>query len=236
MNLIVNFISATGSRWRRVAAGSAVLALALAGACADDLPPTEGGPDAAPMSTVSTRTVGDVVETRVDATQSDVWVYFDFEGGPEGAESRVSDPAASRGWDLGFQRFKVRSNGGVSGSAGAEVALVPNTSLEEIESAPAAGWMVDGPDGEDMNMDPDFAFNQGDTWFEYDSTTHVLQPRRQVYVVLTGAGGYFALQLLKYYDDAGSGGYVQFRWKKVKPPSEPRMPAPATPAGPATGP
>jgi hypothetical protein len=70
----------------------------------------------------------------------------------------------------------------------------------------------------------------------YDSDTHLLQPRRQVYVVLTGDGGYFGVQLLKYYDDSGSGGYVQFRWKKVKPPSETRVPAAATPAGLATGP
>ncbi len=178
--------------------------------------------------------VGNALETRIDATWEDKWVYFDFDEGPLGGQSQVSsDPATASGWELGFQRFKIKSNGGVSGAGPVEVALVPDTTLETLTTAPATGWVLDGPDGEDLNMDPDFAFNQGDTWFQYDTAAHVLQPRRQVYVVLTGAGSYVGVQLLDYYDDAGTGGYLLFRWKKLEAPTAPRVPAATTTAAPA---
>jgi hypothetical protein len=208
----------------------------LALSCAEDLPPPEGDPESAPQSAVSNRAVGDAVETLVDATQGDAWVYFDFERGPQGGESRASDPATSADWDLAFQRFKIKSNGGVSGGGGVEVAVVPDTSLENVGTAPAAGWLLDQPDGDDTNEDPDYAFNQGDAWFDYDPSTHVLQPRHQVYVVLTAGGGYYGVQLLKYYDGAGTGGHVLFHWKMLKPPSQPRLPASDAPATPGGGP
>jgi hypothetical protein len=202
----------------------AVLLIATAVGCAADLAPAAGSAEPRPP-TVSTHRVGEALETRIDATWDDVWVYFDFEQGPMGGQTEVTDPAASSVWDLAFQRFKIKSNGGVSGGGGVEVAIVPDMSLEEIDEAPATGWLRDTPDGEDMNPDPDFAFNQGETWFQYDPATHVLQARRQVYVVLTRNGGFVGLQILGYYDDAGTGGYVRFRWKTLKAPGAPRVPA-----------
>lgn len=209
------------------------MAVAVAGGCAEDLMPVGGGEQPTPPPPVATRMVGDAFETRVDATWEDKWLFFDFDAGAMGGQSEVTNPAASSAWDSAFQRFKVMSNGGVSGAGGVEVALVPDTTLDALEEAPASGWLLDKPDGEDMNMDPDFAFNQGDTWFQYDTSTHVLMPRRQVYVVLTGTGSYFGVQLLTYYDEAGTGGYVLFRWKKLKVPGTARVPAATTTASPA---
>jgi hypothetical protein len=222
----------SGSRIRSSLAAATLAAATLtvlAAGCASDLAPAPGAnPSEPPPPTVSTRMVEGAFETRVDATWEGTWVYFDFEQGAMGGQSEVSDPAASSAWDLGFQRFKVKSNGGVSGTGGVEVALVPDSALDQMENAPAAGWLLDKADGADGNMDPDFAFNQGDTWFEYDSSTHVLQPRRQVYVVMTAAGSFVGVQLLSYYDQAGTGGYLLFRWKKLQPPASPRVPATLT--------
>lgn len=208
--------------------------LLLGAACADDLAPGKGGgADGGAMSAggISSKAVGDVIETTVDATRTDAWVYFDFESN---RESIVSDPGASREWDLAFQRFKVKSNGGVSGGAGVEIANLEEVELAGVTAAPANGWQVDQPDGEDMNPDPDTVFNRGeDTWFEYDSATHLLAARKRVYVVRTPDDTYYAVQILKYYDMAGTAGNLVFRWKKVTAPSG-RVPASPAPDGGAT--
>jgi hypothetical protein len=222
MITIITFMKEQDMRQR---AGFRVLVFALAtAACADDLaPPDSPSPERQmPSPSVSTTATGEGFESHVDASRSDAWVHFDFE-----TKAAVSpeDPATSRRWDLAFQRFKVKANGGVSGTAGVEVAIVPDTELAGISAAPASGWLVDQPDGPDMNPDPDTVFNRGeDTWFSYDPTSHLLSPRKQLYVVKTAEDGYFAVQILKYYDQAGTAGFVLFRWKEVTPPSG-RQPA-----------
>jgi hypothetical protein len=42
--------------------------------------------------------------------------------------------------------------------------------------------------------------------------THVLTPRAQVYVVRTAEGNAFKLEILAYYDDAGTSGMLTIRW------------------------
>ena len=199
------------------------LLLALAPACADDLKatagPTDGGRDVPPVSSMR---AGEVVTTAIDGTNSEGWVYFDFE---TESEARAPQAADQRDWDLAFQRFKVKSNGGVSGTAGVEVAVIEGKTLDEVTAAPAMGWLVDQADGDDGNPDPDTAFNRGmDTWFEYDTAFHSLSPRKRIYVVRTGAEGFFAVQMVSYYDEAGDPGFLRLRWKRLPAPTG-RVPA-----------
>jgi hypothetical protein len=210
-----------------------LMGLALT-SCADDLKPSPAPPDSATvLPTVSSVRAGDVVTTTIDASYTDAWVYFDFEG-----DTQVMTPEASggRAWDLGFQRFKVKSNGGVSGQADAEVAVLDGRTLDGVDGAPATGWLRDGPDGEDGNPDPDTVFNRGeDTWFSYDTSTHVLSAKPRVYVVRTADDGFFAVQMLRYYDDAGNPGFLQLRWRKVTAPAGRVPAAPVADAGAAPG-
>jgi hypothetical protein len=48
--------------------------------------------------------------------------------------------------------------------------------------------------------------------------THVLTPRKLVYVVRGANGRYYKLEMLEYYDAAGTAGYPTFRWAPL--PSE----------------
>ena len=213
---------------RRVALG---MALALTTACAEKLEP-DGAPDAGsrdagpmidgsipPSSGAFQHEVGadGVVTTTVDATATDAWRYLDLETGlavmPEDA---WADPT----WDLGFQRFYVITNGGVSGSAGGAAARLPGAPFESIDEAPETGWIVDAPDGEeDDDTGTDTAFNGGagnvNDWYDYDVTSHRLTPRDVTFVVRSGQGGTFKVRMLGYYDSAGSPGVVRFHWARI---------------------
>ncbi|HVK78647.1 MAG TPA: HmuY family protein [Kofleriaceae bacterium] len=191
-----------------VLAATVVGVLCALPGCAENIRP-DVEPDAAdgPVGKVATvRGADGIYTTRVDATAVDTWTHVDLETGAESSDQTS--------WDLAAQRFHLKLNGGVSGTAGVEVAPVPGA-LADVTAAPTTGWITDAADGEDENMDPDYAFEQGDGWYAYDPQTHLLTPHPTVWVVRTGAGAVVALQITDYYDDAGTSGHFTMTWKAL---------------------
>ncbi len=181
-------------------------------ACAGDLDDELGGDAVEPPAegrvgphTVSEPREGGGQQTTIDASDEILWVYFDLE---TGTELEIEDPAEDLRWDLAFRRFHIATNGGVSGRAGSEVALVPQP-FDEVTGIPDTGFVVDEADGDDDNEDPDYAFRD---WYDYNFMTHVLTPQTQTYVVVTGAGNAFKVALEHYYDEAGTSGHPTVAW------------------------
>jgi heme-binding HmuY-like protein len=193
----------------------AVCALVLAG-CAEDL---EFQPYVEPavVEPVATEDNGDeTFTTRVLAEDGDVWVYFDFQSG---AQVTPATPEDSADWDLAFSRFHIKTNGGISGSGASEVAVLPDGDFDGLAQAPDGGYLEDSDDGDDDNSEPDYVFELDDGWYAYDPASHTLTPRPLVYVVLTPEGDYFKLEMLGYYDAAGSDARPSFRWAPLAAPS-----------------
>ncbi|MBL91728.1 MAG: hypothetical protein CMH56_07960 [Myxococcales bacterium] len=155
--------------------------------------------------------------TTVNASCEENWVYLNLS---EKAEATPDTPDDSEEWDLGFQRFKIKSNGGISGSRNVVVAMTSEATFDELEEAPAMGYLSDAEDSEDEGEDPDFAFLAPEPWYDYDQETHILTPKDQVYIVQSVSGDYFKLQILDYYDDAGTSGYLKFKWATIMAPAE----------------
>jgi hypothetical protein len=152
----------------------------------------------------TTKNLDGTYTTLVDATSMTEWTHGDFE---TGAEVMAAGP-----WDLRFQRFHISTNGGSSGSGGVEVAAVSGVAFAQMTSMPATGWISDAPDGDDTNMDPDYAFEQGDGWYDYDATTHKLTPKPIVWAIKTNGGAGIKLEIVTYYDAAGTAGWLQLHW------------------------
>lgn len=191
--------------------------LMLLSACAPDLRdeyPFDGETSGGERVITETLTDG-VLRTEVDASSKEAWVYFDLD---TAKELPVSQALEAQAWDLAFQRFKIISNSGVSGPGSVAVAALPDESFESLTRAPAEGFQPDEPDGDDGNTDVDSAFLEGDGWYVYDLVKHRLQARDGIYVVRTGAGAYFKLQMLAYYDENGTAGRVSFDWAPIDPP------------------
>lgn len=186
------------------------LALSIATGCAEDLA-VDTTDD--PTQAVSTTALEDgTFMTRVDASDMTAWRYFSF---ATASEVTPADPATSPGWDLAFQRFHILSNGGVTGSGGAAVAILPGQTLADVTAAPADGYIEDSADGDDDDTVSEAAFSEGDGWYAYDPATNRLSPQPNVYVVRTGSGAAYALALLDYYDDAGTSGHPLFQWSAL---------------------
>jgi len=195
------------------------------------LPPgTDGGPpvDAGPPESEVVRhtDLGDgSTETLVDASYDDTWILFDLETSSHLTE--VSDPFTTGGeWDLAFQRYHFRLNGGEGGAGDAAVAILDGADFDALTQAPEGEYLQDVVDGDDDDELPDFAISAGpNPWWDYDPTFHTLTPKDRVYAVRSAQGNYFALEVVDYYHpDTGASGFPAFRWKPIDPPEGVELP------------
>lgn len=180
--------------------------LLLATGCAEDLEPTDEGPDAPVIGDVEDRGDGTYALT-IDASDEEAWVYFHFEQGVVGETD---------GWDLALRRFVIDlPDDGLARYA-------PDATLASVTAAPDDGWVAD-TDDETRALD---------TWYAYDPVNHVLSPTDGVWYV-KAAERYYALRVEGYYDDAGTAGHLALAWTPVETPANPPMvdvvePGPAT--------
>ena len=200
-------------------------ACALAVGCAPDLKPgptpdgsadSDGGVGGGSGHVENTDNGDGTFTTRIDARDQETWVYFDFEAK---REVTPADPDHSRDWDLSFRRYKVRVDGGSSGAGNVGVAPLPGIDFASLKSAPASGYAADEGSGDADAGPSQLVFEAGDGWYLYDVNTHALSPRNVVYVVRTVEGNYFKVQILGYYDAAGTPGYLSFKWAPLTAPA-----------------
>jgi hypothetical protein len=145
--------------------------------------------------------------TQVQAESQSKWVYYDFESNKEVGEGDA--------WDLAFQRFKIRMNGGAGGAGNVGVVVEKDVGFGDVVDVPADdAFEQDSPNPK--GGEADFVFTRGDAWYYYDLGTHTLTSRHWIYVVRSFEGTYYKLQILNYYDSLGSSGYPAFKWVKLK--------------------
>ena len=189
------------------------LAFALSvAACAPDLGGDDGGDDGPPVVVVDN---GDgSVTVTIDARDDVAWVYLDLESS---ALVTPVDPGDSPLWDLAALRFNIKTNGGSSGSGEVEVATIEGVPFDAVDQAPVDGYARDDAAGGPAAMEPEpgYAF---DLWYDYDMDEHTLSPRDVVYVVRTVEANYYKIQMLDYYNDAGTAGYVKLRAAPIAAP------------------
>ncbi len=151
-----------------------------------------------------------VVLTVANATDYSTWIYYDFE-----TQSQVypETPVDSADWDIAFKRYRVKVNGGYHGTGGVIVSAMDDVTLEDVSEAPADNWLSDGADTEeDEDPLPQEALS---SWYQYDSSTHILTPYERVYALRTVEGAFFKLEFAGYYNQDGASGHPSIRWTTV---------------------
>ena len=162
-------------------------------------------------------------ELIIDSTSSESWVYLDLDSyldDPESTQQSLFDDVESAaGWDIAFQRYKVMSNGGISGAGNVSIAIIKDQDFDMISQAPSEGYQVDEEDSEaDEDTDPDYVFNRADAWYAYDFNSHTLSTKNYTYVVKTTQGNYFKIAIDDYYNLVGDAGYLTIRVESITAP------------------
>ena len=157
----------------------------------------------------------EVIEFMVDASSYSGWTYFSFD---KGDTVRPSAPENSLDWDLKFQRYRIGTNSGTSGSGEGGAVNVGKVDFDAYDEAPESGYVEDtimtftGHEGEYKRSCNPVLLG----WYEMVGMPPTFYPTDSVYVIKTADGKYAKVQFLDYYyyDAEGNrhSGYITFKY------------------------
>jgi len=134
---------------------------------------------------------------KVDATSRKKWTLVDFS---TMKTYQVKDLEKEKNkinhfpWDIGFQRTKIVTNGGVTNPEG-RVSLknLGPVDFDSITNIPIDGYTQDAKSyGKILNK----AISD---WYLYRTRTHNIESQRNVYVAQMADGGHLKMRILNYY-------------------------------------
>ena len=154
---------------------------------------------------VGARLVGPIVYT-IEARSRDVWMYFDF---ARGSVVTVQDPK-TEAWDLMFQRYVIKTNGGQTNPTGQGALLsMKERDFAAVTTVPDKVEFVTDvhPKNRPSSYNPVM-----EKWFNYSYLANVLVPKPLVYLVRTHDGKYAKMHILSYYCANKSAGCLTFEY------------------------
>ncbi len=158
----------------------------------------------------------EVEEISLDATSFTEWVYVSLS---KGEIVEVSDFENDINWDIGFHRWDVRTNGGMSGKGKGAALQLAHSSLDQVDLAPETGYITDilieinmtgmPPIYEDHPANPELA-----KWMDLDMSE--MPPKYsmtdKVFIVKTADGKFVKLRFTDYMNDTGDRGFITFEF------------------------
>lgn len=154
----------------------------------------------------------------INATGSTTWKYFSFAANDT---VTVADPANSTVWDLAFQRYRIKTNGGKSGNGMGSAANSYQKGLAGFDAlktiSDTATFAVD--DSISIAIQQGYAYYVVNPtlyqWFSLEFAPQGTQivPSDFIYVVRTGTGKYAKVWFQSYYSATNLSGYVSFQYK-----------------------
>lgn len=154
----------------------------------------------------------------INSTGSTTWKYFSF---AKNDTITVTDPVSSAEWDLAFQRYRIKTNGGKSGSGMGSAA----NSYQKAQTGFDALNLVSDTATFAVDDSVHIAVQQGYatyvvnpelyTWFTIELAPQGTQivPSDYIYIVKTGAGNYAKVWFKSYYSAANVSGHVTVQYK-----------------------
>jgi hypothetical protein len=130
----------------------------------------------------------------LDARSATEWRFFSF------ARGLLTAPDTA-GWDLGMRRYHLI----VAGTA----AEIDTGSFETLTATPTAAY-------ESTSYGRDTVNRAIARWYRYDMFSHLLHPKRAVYVVKNRDGSAYELEFLSYYCPGPDPGCVTFRYQLLQ--------------------
>ena len=154
----------------------------------------------------------------IKSTSSTTWKYFSF---LKNDTIMVSDPLTSSEWDLAFQRYRIKTNGGRSGNGTGSAAnsyLKGQTGFNQLTVIPDTTTFVKD-DSIEIAVQQGYAtyvVNPGlYTWFSIELAAQGTQivPTDYIYIVKTAGGKFAKVWFKSYYSATNVSGFVTFQYK-----------------------
>jgi hypothetical protein len=153
----------------------------------------------------------------INSTSSTMWKYFSFASNDT---ITVTDPLNSTQWDLAFQRYRIRTNGGKSGSglgSAANSYQKGQTGFDALKIVSDTSTFV-ADDSLKIAIQQGYATYVVNpaiyTWFTLEMATQGTQivPSDYIYIIKTGTGKYAKVWFKSYYSPSNVSGYVTIQY------------------------
>lgn len=176
----------------------------------------EDDPD--PSESITTKEV--TLSDETDYGDED-WIYYSFSQGAELVGITSANYQTDGTWDIAFNRYNVRTNGGTSGAGLAAVIDLGKVEYSSVTEAPVDGYTVDSTISivAEINLTgpPIMMDVNGNELFEGAITpatgpNPTYAPSDHMYVVKTADGKYVKLWIKSYFNDNGDPGYMNFKY------------------------
>ncbi len=131
----------------------------------------------------------------------------------EGGSVDIADPATSSDWDLWFDGFDAKINGGISGPGACGV--YPTYDDPDFNDYDA---ITTAPPDMGGSYEQDSALSVFDNWYDYNGQTHELISKAHVYLIQIDASTIYKFQIQNYYKVVvGSpvAGWITFRYEQL---------------------
>ncbi len=135
----------------------------------------------------------------IAATGEDGWRFFDFSRGS------VVDAPGPTEWDLAFLRHRVVANGGAAFAGDGGILELGSARFDSVSVVPSTGYVGSPQPGDTTNK-------AIERWYNYNWTSHILEPRPTVWAVRTADGRYAKLRILGYYCPGAYAGCMTFEF------------------------
>ncbi len=154
---------------------------------------TRAVPTYTPRSRSQTDATPALDTVTIDARDPDRWQFFAFAAG-------ALVPPDTAGWDIAIRRFHIMVAG--------EAVGIDSIAFEALRAPPSAGYQATSFDRDTVNR----AIAR---WYRYSMFSHLLRPRRQIYVIRSRLGVVTKLEFLSYYCPGPEPGCVTFRYASI---------------------
>lgn len=144
---------------------------------------------------------GNANEVAVDASSEKAWTYLSFARGVVAAPAK---PEESLDWDLAFERYNLKTNGGTSGKGQGAAADLGVLDLQATTSAHVPGWTPDAVIEDARTSDKRSMNAVLSGWYAYHFFKHELVSLYHLYAVRAADGRVALFKIHSYYDDAGT--------------------------------
>ena len=157
------------------------------------------------------------------------WTYFSFS---TGTTVEVTNPSTDLTWDIAFNRYNIRTNGGTSGSGQGGVIRTESKNLSDVTSVPSGNYTADEMktthtyvNGRpttfttSLNTVISGDINTTTGWWSYTPpTSQTGQPKfavnNWVYIVKTADGKAAKIQLTSYnHSTRNTTGFITFKYQ-----------------------
>jgi len=148
------------------------------------------------------------------------WIYFSFSQGAEVDGINDENYQTNSTWDIAFNRYNVRTNGGLSGVGEASTLDMGAVEFGSVTEAPESGYTVDsiisivevishvGPP-QMMDSNGNLIFT-GVIMLEGQPPSYI--PNDHIYVVKTVDGRYAKVWIKSFYNNQGESGYITIQY------------------------